>query len=144
LRLSLGFRKRIAFGIVLVVSPLALADVSECDADSIKSSWGSVDTLLLVGKFESEEDELVERESAEVVGRFLLSKVGILDSFILSFSKINENAVGVMLVIIGVFGDEEDARVESEFDEAELGKALWKAGVLGLEFVIGSSSKIHE
>jgi len=129
---------------VLVVSLLALADVSESDADSIKSNWGSVDTLLLVGKLESEEDDLIESDSVKDIGSFLLSKVGILDSFILSFSKISENAVGVTLLIIGVVGVEEDARVESELDEDELCKALWSAGVLGLEFVIASSSKIHE
>jgi len=101
-----------------------------------------VGTLLIVGTSESEEDELVEDESAKD-GSNLLPKVGTLELLIISFNRINENAsLGGMLLVIGEV--EEEARVESEFDEDELGKALWKAGLPGLEFDIGSSSKIQE
>ena len=127
---------------MLLISVLALSKVAGCDADLIRSNLDSVGTLLIVGTSESEEDELVEDESAKD-GSILLPKVGTLELLIISFNRINENAsLGGMLLVIGEV--EEEARVESEFDEDELGKALWKAGLPGLAFVIGSSSKIHE
>lgn len=127
---------------MLLISALALSKVAGCDADLIRSNLDSVGTLLIVGTSESEEDELVEDESAKD-GSNLLPKVGTLELLIISFNRINENAsLGGMLLVIGEV--EEEARVESEFDEDELGKALWKAGLPGLEFDIGSSSKIQE
>jgi len=128
---------------VLLISLLALSKVAGCDADLIRSNSDPVGTLLMVGTFESEEDELVEGESTEDGGGILLPKDGTLELLMISFNRINENAsLGGMLLVIGEV--EEEARVESEFDEDELGKAPWNACLPGLEFVIGSSSKIHE
>ena len=67
-----------------------------------------------------------------------------LDSSNNDFMDSDFDSVGVTLLIMGVCGVEEDALVESELDDEELRSGLWKVGVLGLEFVIVSSSKIHE